>query len=123
MRLFCFFHIMRLQKHGKECSLVIIDGIKACFNSELDVVSIIARLVQYAENIGKNSVSIFVDMDSLYHFGRRMRLLNMDCHYPQHTRMKRFCVYHEKDFGRLREEHKQTLLKHHDRELTILDAN
>jgi hypothetical protein len=37
-----------IQKHEKEGSLVIIDGIKAQFNSELDVVSFITRLVKYA---------------------------------------------------------------------------
>jgi len=37
--------------------------------------------------------------------------------------MKRFCVYHEKDFGRLREEHKETLHKHHGKELLIIEAD
>jgi len=115
-----------IQKREKEGSLVIIDGIKAHFNTELDVVSFITRLVKYAENIGKNSVSIFVDMSSFYHFGRMDELVEHELSLPStyyNRRMKRFCVYHEKDFGRLREEHKQTLLKHHDREVTILDAN
>jgi hypothetical protein len=48
------------QRHQIEDSLVIIDGVKAHFKSDLDIVSFINRLVKHAQNIGKNSISVFV---------------------------------------------------------------
>jgi hypothetical protein len=72
--------------------------------------------------MGKNGVSIFVDMGSFYHFGQIDELIEHELSLPSryhNIKMKRFCIYHEKDFGRLREEHKQTLRKHHGKELII----
>lgn len=116
-----------IQNHEKEGSLVIVDGVKAQFKSDSDIVSFISRLVKNAENTGKTGISIFVDMGSFYHFGKPdddviEHELSLPSRY-HHMNMKRFCIYHEKDFGRLREENKQTLRKHHTRELRIIDTS
>jgi len=116
-----------IQKHEKEGSLIVVDGVKTQFKSDSDIVSFISRLVKNAENTGKTGISIFVDMGSFYHFGKPdddviEHELSLPPRY-HHINMKRFCVYHEKDFGRLREENKQTLRKHHTRELHIIDTS
>jgi hypothetical protein len=115
-----------IRKYEKEGSLVIVDGIKAHFKSDLDVVSFISRLVKHAQNIGKNGISILVDRGSFYHFGKpNDDVIEHELSLPSryhNINMKRFCVYHQKDFGRLREEHKETLRKHHSTQLRIIDS-
>ena len=62
-------------------------------------------------------------MGCLYHFGKVDDAIEHELSSSYHNiRMKRFCVYHEKDFGRLREERKETLRKHRGKELLIIRA-
>jgi hypothetical protein len=113
-----------VQKHEKEGSLIVIDSIKAHFHSDSDIKSFIKQLVQHAENTGKRGVSILVDMGSFYHYGKIDELieheLSIPSNYYDDIKLKRFCIYHEKDFDRLKEEHKQTLSQHHGKELVVV---
>lgn len=112
-----------VQKHEKEGSLIIKDSIKAHFHSDSDIKSFIKQLVQHAENIGKRGVSILVDMGSFYHYGKIDELIEHELSIPSNyynIKLKRFCIYHEKDFDRLKEEHKHTLSQHHGKELVVV---
>jgi hypothetical protein len=115
-----------VEKHGKEGSLIIVDGVKAHFRSDLNIMSLIDALEKDAKNKGKSGISIFVDMASHYHFGKIDDVVDHELSLPSryhNMKIKRFCIYHEKDFGRLKEEQKQSLRKHHGKELLITDPN
>jgi hypothetical protein len=113
-----------VQKHHNEGSLIIVDGVKAHFRSDLDIKSFIIELEKGAKSKGKNGVSIFVDMASHYHFGKADDVVDHELLLPSryhNMNIKRFCIYHEKDFDRLKEEQKQIVQKHHVKELLITD--
>ena len=115
-----------VHKHHKEGSLIILDGIKAHFRSDLDITSFINGVEKSAKSKGKSGISILVDMASHYHFGKIDDVVGHELSLPSrysNMKIKRFCIYHEKDFGRLKEEQKQTLRKHHGKELLLTDPN
>jgi hypothetical protein len=63
-----------VQKHHKEGSLLIIDGVKAHFRSDLDIVSFIQNLEKHANSKGKSGISIFVDMALIIILASQMML-------------------------------------------------
>ena len=63
-------HDVDLQKYEKDGSLVIVDSLKAHFDADLDITSLIRKLVVHAKNTGKTGVSLFVDMGSFYHYNK-----------------------------------------------------
>ena len=115
-----------VQKHHNEGALIIVDSVKAHFRSDPDINSFISELEKDAKSKGKNGISILVDMASHYHFGNIDDVVGHELSLPSryhNMKIKRFCIYHEKDFGRLKEEQKQSLRKHHGRELLITEPS
>ena len=113
-----------IDKHHKEGSLIIIDGIKAHFRSDLDIVSFTQNLERDANNKGKIGISILVDMASHYHFGKPDDVVDHELSLPSkyhNLKIKRFCIYHEKEFGRLKEQQKHIVRKHHGKELVLTE--
>jgi hypothetical protein len=113
-----------IEKHSKEGSLIIMDGVKAHFRPDSDIKSFINELEKHAKSKGKKGISVFVDMASHYHFGNPDDVVHHELSLPSryhNMNIKRFCVYHEKDFGRLQEEQKQVVRKHHGKELQITE--
>ena len=114
-----------VHRHHKEGSLIIIDGVKAHFSSDLDIASFTQNLERDANSKGKSGVSIFVDMASHYHFGKPNDVVDHELSLPskyRNLKIKRFCIYHERDFDRLKEEQKHIVRKHHTKELVLTDS-
>jgi hypothetical protein len=114
-----------VQKHHKEGSLIIIDGIKAHFRSDLDIVSFTQNLERDANSKGKSGVSIFVDMASHYHFGKPDDVVDHELSLPskyRNLKIKRFCIYHQRDFDRLKEGQKHIVRKHHGKEMVLTET-
>jgi len=51
-----------VKEYEKQDSLLIIDSIRAYFGSSIDIVSFVKSLVNYADQIGKNGVTVLADM-------------------------------------------------------------
>jgi len=49
-----------VRKYEKQNSLLIIDSARAYFGSSIDIVSFVKSLVNYAEQIGKNGVTVWL---------------------------------------------------------------
>ena len=49
-----------VRKYEKQDSLLIIDSARAYFGSSIDIVSFVKSLVNYAEQIGKNGVTVWL---------------------------------------------------------------
>lgn len=79
------------------------------------------EMVTYANELGKNGVSILGDMGSFI-FEKRIRDL-FDYELSPHTHfemnLKRVCMYHQKDFDRLPEDMRQTIIDHHKTSIRI----
>jgi hypothetical protein len=112
-----------LHKYEKDGSLLIVDSLKAHFHTDFDIKSFIRKLVERAKNTGKDGVSVFVDMGSFYHHNKIDELIDHEFSIPsKYTDMKlrRFCVYHQNDFNRLKNEQKDSLHKHHSKQIVLV---
>jgi DhnA family fructose-bisphosphate aldolase class Ia len=113
-----------LQKYEKDGSLLIVDSLKTHFHADLDIKSFIRKLVEHAKNTGKDGVSVFVDMGSFYHHNKIDELIEHELSIPSKyhdMKLRRFCIYHQKDFDRLKKEQKNSLHKHHSKEIVVID--
>ena len=111
-----------VRKYEKQNSLLIINSARAYFGSSIDLVSFVKSLVNYANQIGKNGVSVLADKDSFFHYDQLDQLIEYETSLPRRSdiKAKEFCLYDEDDFNwRLSSMQKKKLLEHHDRELLI----
>jgi hypothetical protein len=110
-----------VRKYEKQNSLLIINSARAYFGS-IDLVSFVKSLVNYADQIGKNGVSILADMGAFFHYDKLDHLIEYETSLPRRSdiKAKGFCLYNEDDFNwRLSRIQKKKLLEHHGRELLI----
>lgn len=112
-----------LQKYEKDGSLMIVDSLKAHFDNHLDIKSFIRNLIEHAKNTGKDGVSAIVDMGSFYHHNKIDELIEHELSIPSkyhNMKLKRFCIYHQKDFDRLKKEQKDSLYNHHSKKIVVV---
>jgi len=113
---------INVKKYEKQDSLLIIDSARAYFGSSIDVVSFVKSLVNYADKIGKNGVSVLADMGSFFHYNKLDYLIEYESSLPPRSdiKAKGLCLYNKDDFNwRLSRIQKKKLLEHHGRELMI----
>ena len=111
-----------VRKYEKQDSLLIIDSGKAYFGSSIDVVSFVKSLVNYADQIGKNGVSVLADMGPFFHYNKLDDLIEYETSLPPRSdiKAKGLCLYNKDDFNwRLTRIQRKKLLEHHGRELMI----
>ena len=58
---------------------MIIDSSRAYFGSSIDIVSFVRSLVNYADQIGKNGVTVLADMGSFFCYNKLNDLIEYDC--------------------------------------------
>ena len=101
----------------KNCSLVIVDSVKAYFFSEMDVRSMLKQFVAAAEKEGKEGVALFDDMGPFFLYGKQNELIDyeIEIHLDRDIslKVKAICVYHQDDFFTLPEQQQKELLEHH----------
>ncbi|HET7149476.1 MAG TPA: MEDS domain-containing protein [Candidatus Nitrosopolaris sp.] len=120
---YALFELARIdvRKYEKQNSLLIINSSRAYFGSSMDLVSFVNSLVNYADQIGKNGVSILADMGSFFHYGKLEHLIEYETSLPRRSdiKAKGFCLYSKDDFNYLSRIQKKKLLEHHGGELMI----
>jgi hypothetical protein len=123
MVIYVLFELAKIdvRKYEKQNSLLIINPARAYFGS-IDLVSFVKSLVNYADQICKNGVSILADMGAFFHYDKLDLLTEYETSLPRRSdaKAKRFCLYNEDDFNwRLSRIQKKKLLEHHGGELLI----
>jgi hypothetical protein len=111
-----------VRKYEKEDSLLIIDSTRAYFGSSIDIVSFVKSLVNYADQIGKNGVSVLADMGPFFLYNKLDELIDYETSLPPRSdiKAKGLCLYNKDDFNwRLTHIQRKKLLEHHGRELMI----
>ena len=101
---------------------MIIDSSRAYFGSSIDIVSFVRSLVNYADQIGKNGVTVLADMGSFFCYNKLNDLIEYETSLQRTSgiKAKGFCLYNRDDFNwRLTYIQKKKLLEHHGRELMI----
>ena len=119
-------NIIDVRKYEKEGSLMIIDSVKAYFNSDTDLMSLVEKLAKQAQNSGKSGVSVIAELASFYFLNGIDKLIeyemSLPTSYDDNIKLKGFCFYHQEDFDkRLSKEQKQNLLEHHGKNLTVVN--
>jgi hypothetical protein len=109
------------EEQRKENSLLIVDSLRKYGGQENEesIWNAIEELVKYAQRLGKSGVSNMGDMGSFLFEKRIEELVNYELHLPRRfeINLKGICMYHHKDFDRVSEDQKQTIINQH--ELTI----
>jgi hypothetical protein len=126
--------ILEVKKYEKEGSLLIMDSVKAYFDSDNNykgkdsLMSFFKQLVKKAESLDKNGVSVIADLGSFYHHqstNTTKKLFEHELSLPskyEGMKFKGFCAYHKADFDkRFTEEQKQKLMDHHGKALMIVN--
>ena len=72
-----------VKEYEKQDSLLIIDSARAYFGSSINIVSFVKSLVNYADQIGKNGVSVLADMGSFFHYNKLDDLIEYETSLPQ----------------------------------------
>jgi hypothetical protein len=111
-----------VRKYEKQNSLLIIDSVRAYFGSSIDIVSFVKSLVNYADQIGKNGVSVLADMGPFFDYNKLGDLIEYEISLPPRSdiKAKGLCLYNKDDFNwRLTHTQRKKLLEHHGRELMI----
>jgi len=111
-----------VRKYEKQNSLLIINSSRAYFGSSIDIVSFVKSLVNYADQIGKNGVSVLADMGPFFDYNKLDDLIEYETSLPPRSDMKAkgLCLYNKDDFNwRLTRIQRKMLLEHHGRELMI----
>ena len=111
-----------VKKYEKQNSLLIINSYRAYFGSSIDVVSFVKSLVNYADQIGKNGVTVLADMGSFFCHNKLNELIEYKTSLQRTSdiRAKGFCFYKRDDFKwRISRIQRKKLLEHHGRELMI----
>jgi MEDS: MEthanogen/methylotroph, DcmR Sensory domain len=121
---FVLFELAKIdvRKYEKQNSLMIIDSARAYFGSSIDIVSFVKSLVNYADQIGKNGVSVLADMGPFFHYNKLDDLIEYETSLPPRSdiKAKGLCLYDKHEFNwRLTRVQRKKLLEHHGRELMI----
>ena len=111
-----------VKKQENQHSLVLMDSLKAHFDSTESISSVIGRELERAKVTGKSGVSIFGDMGSFFYRHNNGDLLDYELSLSSgfDSKLKVFCLYHERDYdARLTAAQKQKLLEHHGKKMVI----
>jgi hypothetical protein len=111
-----------VKEYEKQDSLLIIDSSRAFFGSSIDIASFVTSLVNYAEQIAKNGVTVLADMGSFFCYDKLYDLIEYETSLPPRSdiKVKGLCLYNIDDFDwRLSRMQRKKLLDHHGRELMI----
>jgi hypothetical protein len=67
-----------VKEYETQDSLLIIDSARAYFGSSIDIVSFVKSLVNYADQIGMNRVTVLADMGSFFCYNRLNDLIEYE---------------------------------------------
>jgi effector-binding domain-containing protein len=105
---------MNVSEYEKQGLLIIGDALERYFGEQnIDDKSFKINLVNNAKKIGKNGLSILGDMGAYHHRSKNEELIDYELSLPRKYEdgiaLKGFCLYHQKDFEKFSDEHKQKL--------------
>jgi DcmR-like sensory protein len=107
-------------------SLVVLDSVKAYFESNPDILTTIEMLAKRAESERGSGCSVLSEMGSFTFLRKEKELFEYEESLesrPNSMKFKAFCCYHRANFDRLSESQKERLLEHHHKSLIITKSN
>ena len=133
---------INVEKYEKEGSLVIVDSVKGLYDfdsesdkgnankNQMDLTAFLSVLEKHAKRRQKDGIAVMADMGSFYHsqvYDHHIkRLMKYEMSLPERysgKEVKRFCLYHQRDFEeRFKQEEQAELLDYHNRNIMFIDA-
>jgi hypothetical protein len=115
---------IKIDKFENEAKTLIIADSRGKYIGQTNVESIWnanKEMVTYANESGKNGVSILGDLGSFISEKRIRDLVDYELSLPTRFEMniKGVCMYHQKDFDSLPEDMRQTIIDHHQTAIRI----
>src|SRR5439155_12197305 len=88
---------MDVRKYENQNYLLIMNSARAYFSSSIDLISFVKSLVDYADQMGRNGVSILADMGAFFHYDKLDNLIEYESSLPRRSdiKAKGFCLYNE----------------------------
>ena len=116
-----------VRKCEQNCSLVIVDSVKAYFNSDIDIKSLVKTIAEDAKRMGKKGVSIIDDMGSFFLYRKQDQMIEYEIELQSDEKkndansvmVKEICVYHKDNFNTLGKKEQLALLEHHHTNLVV----
>lgn len=104
----------------REKTLLIIDALKTYFGVEKDS-EFKEKVAIYAKKMGKEGLSILNDTGAYPYKGREKELVEYELSLPTvfTSPLKRFCLFHQRDFARLLNEQRSKMIEHHGMTIKI----
>jgi len=132
---------INVDKYLREGSLLIVDSNEAFFDDQVnmqidrksrdeskdrDIVSLMKILKQHSEKLGKDKMTILIDLGCFFNAAKGVQnLFRYERSVPQvfkNIKLKQFCLYDQEDFEtRFSTEEKVELLDRHGRTILFLD--
>ncbi|MFL6480419.1 MAG: MEDS domain-containing protein [Nitrososphaera sp.] len=117
-----------VRKCEQNCSLVIVDSVKAYFHSDIDIKSLIKMMAKDAKIERKKSVSIIGDMGSFFLYEKQNQMMKYEIELKldgkenddaNSVKIKGICSYHKDNFNTLEKKGQQALLEHHQTNFVV----
>jgi MEDS: MEthanogen/methylotroph, DcmR Sensory domain len=115
-----------VRRFENDDSLVILDSVKAYFESNPDILTTIEMLAKRAESERGGGCSVLSEMGSFTFLRKEKELFEYEGSLESRSssmKFKAFCCYHRANFDRLFESQKERLLEHHHKSLIITKSN
>lgn len=111
-----------IYKHEKEQSLMIADAMEEYFSAQ-PLQYLKKGLANYSK-LGRKGLSVLADLGGYTHKFKYKELVGYELSLPKKydTQMEGYCIYHQKDFGKLSDEEKQKLIEHHGKAIKIMET-
>jgi KaiC/GvpD/RAD55 family RecA-like ATPase len=118
-----------VRKCEQNCSLAIVDSVKAYFHSDIDIKSLVKTMAEDAKRMGKKGVSIIDDMGSFFLYEKQNQMIEYEIELQSDekkndansVKVKEICVYHKDNLSTLKKKERQALFEHHHTNLVVYD--
>jgi KaiC/GvpD/RAD55 family RecA-like ATPase len=105
-------------RHEHQGSLVILDSVKGYHGPDgsYTVTSLINMLLDRANKLEKKGMFAMADVGSFFFLDKLEALVTYELSLPSvwsDTKLRSFCLYHQRDIARLSERERQALIDHH----------
>lgn len=111
-------------KHMDDGTLIIIDAQQGYVLADMyDTFKLALTLTNRVRKEGRRGLSWIGDLSSFIAFHRIEDMMKYELSFPEKFEdevIRTVCCYHQADFAKLPQEHKDTLLKHHFKSMIVL---
>ncbi|MDQ3851711.1 MAG: hypothetical protein M3299_02635 [Thermoproteota archaeon] len=117
---------VEVEKRRSDGSLLIEDSVLEFFGSGIDMLEYLLILQQYAIDIGKEGLTVILDIAGLYLLGSESDLLSFEssigpCSQKYFAKASLLCCYHIALSGKISKDNRDRIMAQHQKTFHVLD--